>query len=462
MIFDTNRSFDSLLREGIAAVQRGNKNLAWSLLTQAARMDPSDANPWLWLAKTTDEQDEKRDYLEQALAADPENPLARRGLDWINGKHAESGEVFLPDRFKQPQGSGEPVNAQVMETFICPGCGGRQVYIIQESELVCESCGLNQAVDQLASVDDEKYIGYVLPTERGHRWAVSQQRMACERCGAHSLWPAGQVAVACPFCGSHQLIVSDETKELVDPQAIVIMQIDEKKVLDQAIGWLRSGWIAPDDLKDAAGSVHLRPAYYPFWTFDGTLELQWSCEVNEGSANQPRWYVRKGVEYEIFDDVLVPGLRSMEVIHLEDLGKYDLKEMVAFKSEFLAGWPALTYDRSLAQAALKAREKVVQGVRRGLSVRILPGQQVRDLRTGTLKWRGMAFRHVLLPVWVGGYHYKGVSYRVLINGQTGTVAGDKPRDTIKLAGIIASILATLIVLGLLGAYIASVMGWLSL
>jgi len=401
MIFDINRSYDSLIREGIAAAQRGNKNLAWSLLNQAAHMNPSDATPWLWLAETTDDPDEKKDYLEQALAADPENPEVRRGLARLSGKGIASGKVFSLDQFAQVQQSEEPVIAQVKETFLCPSCGGRQTFNIQANELVCDSCGFIQRVEELASVESEQYIGYVLPTERGHRWAVSQKQLACERCGAHSLWPAGQLAVECPYCGSHQLMVSGGTKELVDPQAVAIMQIDEKKAVEQAVEWLGTGWAVPDDLKDLTNGIQIRPAYYPFWTFDGTLEIQWFCEVNEGSSNQPRWYTRNGVECEMFDDVLVPGLKTMRERDLDQLGQFDLKELVAFKSEYLAGWPALTYDLSLAQAALSARERVVRKVRRELSVRVLPGQQVRDLKTGALKSIGMTFKHVLLPVWVG-------------------------------------------------------------
>jgi hypothetical protein len=40
---------------------------------------------------------------------------------------------------------------------------------------------------------------------------------------------------------------------------------------------------------------------------------------------------------------------------------------------------------------------------------------------------------VLLPIWVGNYHYRGRAFRVLVNGQTGKTAGDKPIDTVKVA-----------------------------
>ena len=82
----------------------------------------------------------------------------------------------------------------------------------------------------------------------------------------------GQAAAACPYCGSGQMIESEETEGLVDPQAIAIMQVDEREAASKIIEWLGKGWTVPDDLKKSAQKSLLRPAYYPFWTFDGTLD----------------------------------------------------------------------------------------------------------------------------------------------------------------------------------------------
>jgi hypothetical protein len=206
----------------------------------------------------------------------------------------------------------------------------------------------------------------------------------------------------------------------------------------------------------------LRPAYYPFWTFDGTLDIHWSCEINEGSSNKPRWVSRHGTEYEMFDDLLIPGLSSLTFKELNKLGIYNLKDILEFKPDYLAGWPALTYDRPLAKATLLAREQIVKRVRRELHSRVLPGQQKRGLNTGGVNWSDMTFKHVLLPVWVGNYRYKGQDYKIMVNGQTGKVAGEKPRDTFKMFGIIFSVVATILAIILVVGLIALSQGWISL
>jgi hypothetical protein len=267
--------------------------------------------------------------------------------------------------------------------------------------------------------------------------------------------------VKCPYCGSHQLISSAETEALVDPQAIAVMQIEEKDAVRRVQEWFGRGLFAPDDLTRAAKKRILHPAYYPFWTFDGTLEMHWSCEVEEGSSGRYQsWVSRTGVECELFNDVLIPGLKRLNLKELRKLGPYNLMDVVEFKPEYLAGWPALTYDRPLAKASLMARERVVRELRQQLYNRVMPGKQKRRLQPGGVNWSDMTFKYVLLPLWVGTYHYQGKQYQVMVNGQTGKVSGEKPRDILKTILIISSVIASLLVVLTFLALAGFEMGWL--
>jgi DNA-directed RNA polymerase subunit RPC12/RpoP len=457
MSMKSDRNYEILLREGINAARNGSRNLAWSLLTQVAKMNLTDATPWLWLTETTDDPAEKIEYLENALAADPRNLDARRGLAKLKGKQV-AVNIFSPDSLEKEVKADGPSIAKPKEIFLCPKCGGHLEFNLQVNALVCQYCGYIREPEERSAADDEQVMALMLPTEMGHRWAVSQLQMICGQCGAHSLWPKGQAAAECPYCGSGQLIESNETKGLVDPQAIAIMQIDEREATQKISEWLGKGWTKPDDLKESAQKSLLRPAYYPFWTFDGTLDIHWSCDINEGSSDRPRWVGQSGVEFEMFDDVLIPGLTSLKFKDLNKLGQFYLKDVVEFNPDYLAGWPALTYDRPLSKATLLAREQIVRKVRRELHQRVLPGRQKRDLNPGGVNWSDMTYKHVLLPVWIGKYRYKGNEYSIMVNGQTGNVTGEKPKDSLKTLGIIVSVIATIIVLGLIGLVIADIVG----
>jgi hypothetical protein len=83
----SNREFEQLIQDGIIAVKNGNRSLAKKLLDQAALINSADARIWIWLSATTDDLQERRTYLERAVALDPSNATAKRGLlmpkSWI-------------------------------------------------------------------------------------------------------------------------------------------------------------------------------------------------------------------------------------------------------------------------------------------------------------------------------------------------------------------------------------------
>jgi hypothetical protein len=441
------RRFEELVRDGITAAKNDDKKLARSLLERAVQIKVGDARPWMWLSTLSDDPAERRRYLEYAVAAEPHNETARRELVLLSGKLdlsrlAPEGETVAPLRPVEPEeAAGLP--------FLCSQCGGRMRFDPRLPALVCSYCGHQQPVDSVPAADTaEQVIDFVLPTSRAHRWSEARKQVACESCGGVALLDPGHLSGRCSYCGSNQLIDSPEAAELLEPHAIGLVSVDARAARRQAKEWLGKGFFAPDNLLRDTGALHLRLAYYPFWTFDGIFELPWTCQVNQGSSRNPHWAPLSGSEFELYDDVLVPGLSVLEGADLDALAPFQLKEVVEFKPEHLAGWPAFSYDRSLADASLLARENVSARVRRRLSVSIEPGREVRSIRNGSGRWSGGTFKLLLLPLWVGTYLFRGVTYRLLVNGQTGKVAGTKPRDDLKVAMVAVGGLLLAILLGI--------------
>lgn len=97
---DRERQFEEYLRDGISAAKSGQSKLAQSLLDRALYLNPNDARPYIWLSSTTDNPDEQLEYLEKAVAIDPGNAAARRGLALLKtrlnpGKLLPEGIVML-------------------------------------------------------------------------------------------------------------------------------------------------------------------------------------------------------------------------------------------------------------------------------------------------------------------------------------------------------------------------------
>ncbi len=453
--------FENVLQEGIRIAKLGEKEHARHLLNKAVEIKNTDARPWLWLAELAETRQEKRDYLESAVAAEPGNPQARRELGLFSGK-IPSATVLAEGEGVHISHTETPLDSHSKNTYLCQKCGAALTYDIHADQLECKHCGTSIPVEHIPAADAaEQVLDFVLPTRQGHTWAENAQRYACAQCGAVSIWLPGQTTLACPYCGSGHLIESTETADMIEPHAIGLMHIDKKEAAEAAKTWLSKDWFVPDDLTETISDFNLRPAYYPFWTFDGTMEFKWSCQVNEGSKKNPIWVKQSGVDYEMYDDILIPAIRMLHPGEINKITPFFLKEVIRFKPAFLAGWTALTYSLSLSDGSLNAREQVVRRVKKEINQRIAPGKEKKDMVFIPKSWQDTTFKLVLLPLWLGNYRYKGQNYTLMINGQTGNITGEKPKDKINTTGIVLSAILTLILLFLLLILAGINFGWIN-
>ena len=206
--------------------------------------------------------------------------------------------------------------------------------------------------------------------------------------------------------------------------------------------WLGRDVFAPGDLTRLARDNRLTPVYVPFWRFSLTLTLVWHAQTAQGYERKWRW--QDGETTFFYDDFLQPGSRALPTDLLSSVAPFDLSKLVRYKPEFLAGWPAGAYDVPLSQASLDTRAGIVRDASKKLWTKALPDQHIATLQVLRPEYSGQTFQLVLLPVWIGTYQYRGKTYRVLVNGQTGKVAGDRPADRLKVTLLIALILAALI------------------
>jgi DNA-directed RNA polymerase subunit RPC12/RpoP len=434
---DSNEAHDyeQLIQDGITAVKNGDRALAVKLFEQAAMINDADVRIWIWMSGTTDDLEERRQYLEHAVALDPSNTTAKRGLLFVTGKleekHSETASPAIPP--SKPV----PVAEVTAKTYLCPNCGATVSFNINDTTLVCQFCGFTRKVDsQVLAVSKDQSLDEVLLTERAHRWVESQTRINCEQCGVTILLPAGQTTDTCPYCGSNRFIAPTTQVEMVDPQVIGLFKIDPGNAGNAIKTWLGKGMFSPDNLVAEHGGMQLHPAYYPFWLFEGTVEVPWFCDVNVGTSKLPQWEAHTGSQFENFKDLLIPGLRKLSPGEVAGIEPFKLDELVDFSADYLAGWMALTYDFPLSDASLKARERVVKRVERTIESLAEPNHPKRNFSTGAGKWSGLTYKLALLPIFIGNYVFQGKRYHLLVNGQTGKVSGEKPVDRVKAAIIV--------------------------
>jgi len=74
-------TIDDLLKQGIAALNEGRRAEARRFLAQVVQQDEHNEMAWLWLSGAVDTDAERRVCLENVLKINPNNNMAKRGLE---------------------------------------------------------------------------------------------------------------------------------------------------------------------------------------------------------------------------------------------------------------------------------------------------------------------------------------------------------------------------------------------
>ena len=141
-----DQEYEQILQDGITAARAGYREQARKLLEKALELNKFDARPWVWLSATTDDLDKRREYLEYAVAADPSDATARRGLVLLSEK-LDKSRLVPEGQTVEPHHHTQPEEARPVQSFLCPQCGGRMRYDPGKTSLVCESCNHSQKSD---------------------------------------------------------------------------------------------------------------------------------------------------------------------------------------------------------------------------------------------------------------------------------------------------------------------------
>jgi hypothetical protein len=115
--------------------------------------------------------------------------------------------------------------------------------------------------------------------------------------------------------------------------------------------------------------------------------------------------------------------------------EWNLKQgLVPYQPEFVSGFRAEAYQVGLKDAFPVARQAIDARVYSLVRDDIGGDQQrVHDIST---RYSDLRFKHVLLPVWISAYRFRNKTYRFLVNGQTGEVAGESPLSWQKVTWIV--------------------------
>jgi len=161
------------------------------------------------------------------------------------------------------------------------------------------------------------------------------------------------------------------------------------------------------------------------------------------TVTKTRWQYRSGSLDHFFDDILICGNKDIALQKINGIYPYQLEHLLPLNEKYIAGWNAENYSRNIADSFEAAKTYIQQEVY-SLCSQELGGDTQMGLSVDT-EMNNRTYKHIVLPVWVCEYLYKGKKYSFIINGQTGKIDGKKPVSVTKVTLAVIAV----IVIGLL-------------
>ncbi len=331
--------------------------------------------------------------------------------------------------------------------FQCASCGAGMEWDPAAARLVCPACKSGLEVHPLGSLDEIPFAEFAGQQRRLSETALE---VRCGGCGAVTQFEPGQVAGKCPFCAAAIVMQPKAADPLIAPHGVLPFAVTSDRAAGAVKAWLGGLWFAPNDLKAVAQQEGLQGVYIPYWTYDAETYSEYSGRrgkwfVDQRGQRQLAWTECSGSVVCAFDDVLAPASKAVQPARLDALEPWRLDAVKPYEAAYLAGFKAQRYQVELKDGFSHAASKMRVAIE-GMAVRDIGGdqQQVTGVRT---RYAGLTFKHVLLPVWIGAYRYRGQVFQVVANAQSGTVSGERPVSAAKVA------LAVLLALILLCAWL---------
>ncbi len=413
-----SESVRDLLVRGTAAARSGDEKeakffLEWMLDLDADLEQKIEA--WYWLSKVTSDTRQKRNYLEDILANQPFHLLARRDLMIIDGK-LDPNEIIDPNQPQMHQGVNGERNAEIM-SFTCPNCGGRMVYTPDGTALTCEYCEsqkMKSDENRGTNLSEQDFL-LAMATSTGHNQPSESLSIECKACGIQFLLPPATLSFTCPHCNTAYVVDDFTVKNTITPGGIVPARVSKDAafaILDQ--------WVVDNGLIATPGFLPLQGIYLPVWwySFGGQVNFRYYVDKDD-KRNKSQREIIQDCHPVLREDVMIPAELKFEQQLFWQINDTKPDSIISYLPDYLSDWAAETYQESVADASLKARQLAFKLEKQDINCLLPPNSM--DVSFDSHELMIAAYKMVLLPAWIGEIHNSTGDMMFYINADNGKV-----------------------------------------
>jgi hypothetical protein len=370
--------------------------------------------------------------------------------------------VFDDDRAKTSDG-GEAIADGKGRIFPCDECGADLVFSIGQQSLECPYCKAVKKIEippdeeiveqdleaMLARIQELKQAGKVDKSNTG------EHEVRCEGCGANVVFLGTLTSSTCPYCGTPlQRDKVHDAPQRIPVNGVLPFAIPQEKAAANLRAWVKSLWFAPNAFKRQGAEGKFSGVYLPYFTFDaltftrfvGQRGDHYYVTVGTGKdarqERRTRWSTVGGEFRSEFDDIPVLAANGQQPTLIRALEPWPFQLCKPFRAEMLAGFFSRTYDIELAACFGEARGRMEAAITAEVRQRI--GGDEQTISSQKTAYSALAYKHLLLPVWLLVYRYQNKPYRIAVNAATGEVQGERPYSWVKIMFAVLSALAVVL------------------
>jgi predicted RNA-binding Zn-ribbon protein involved in translation (DUF1610 family) len=346
--------------------------------------------------------------------------------------------------------------------FKCPQCGANTAYSAADGGLTCTHCGYYEPPQKAIVGKGAQEFEFTVETmERAaHGWGATRKELQCQSCGAYTSVPPDTLTHTCPFCGSNEVIQRAAPQDVLRSRFLIPFKIEADACQTITREWLGSSWMTPNTLRRLARVTDFIGVYLPFWTFDAITLADWKAEVGhtqtERYYSNGKWRTRTKIVWRWesghvqldHDDLLIEGTTRLSALLLGRIKSFDLRQLAPYEPKYLAGLQAQSYDIPLEKAWETARHEMREKTRMACRSQASTSK-IRNFSMN-LDFSDESWRYILLPVYLTTYLYNNQTYQVMVNGQTGAIAGQRPVDWTKVWLAVFGLIAPGLTIGVIG------------
>lgn len=351
-----------------------------------------------------------------------------------------------------------------MADYACQHCGAGSAYDPASGMLKCTACAATRSIAVEGEVSEHSFAEFVAEGQGRAKLSEAALEVTCSSCGATVEFEPPQVAGECPFCATRIVMQPKAADPLIAPGAVLPFAMDQRQSNERIKAWIGGLWFAPSALQALATLDRVKGVYLPHWTFDAETRTNYHGERGDRyteteyvrdaqgrtvaqQVTKVRWSSRSGAVSCSFDDLTIAATRAVDPARLASLTPWDYERLTPYQPAFLAGFQAQRYQVSLPDAFVEAKEQMSPAIRAAIR-RDIGGDEQR-IHSSTTQYFEVAFKHVLLPVWLGAYRFQGRVFQVFVNARTGEVQGERPYSWAKITLAVVAVLIAIWVISMI-------------